>query len=49
MYLKPDHKCMKLKVIAMKGELDNSKIIAVDSNTPISITNRATRQKITRK
>lgn len=37
---------MKQNFTEIKGELDNSKIIAGDLNTPLSIMNRTTRQKI---
>lgn len=40
---------MKQKFTEIKRELDNSKIIAGDLNTPLSIMNRTTRQKVNKK
>lgn len=42
-------KCIKQKLTEMKGEIKNLKIIVQDFNTPLSIIDKTTRQKVRRK
>lgn len=41
-------KCMKQKLINLQGKIDKSTILVGDFNTPLSITDRTSRQKISK-